>query len=162
MSFYIFIVSSVALFYQNYISGKDRLPPSVETMEETPRSHTGDSLLNYFLTMYIDGVEISWLSEVNTRNTLLDAMRGKLLVDTAIFSRHYVLCGLFLEHLCGYWKLQRFSGGTPKGTITEWNSLRVAQSYCSYSSLQEPQCSSGNSQFESNQEGTCWVYVEYK
>ena len=59
------------------IIGKDRLPPSVETMEEKPASHTGDTLLNYFLTMYADGLEISWSPGVNDRETLLEAMRGK-------------------------------------------------------------------------------------
>ena len=54
------------------------MPPSVENMEEIPKPHTGDSLLNYFMTMYMDGIEISWGAEVHTEESLLEAMKGML------------------------------------------------------------------------------------
>ena len=57
--------------------GQDRMPPSVETMDQKKTSHTGDTLLDYFLTMYLDGKEISWYSEVNNRGILMEALKGK-------------------------------------------------------------------------------------
>nr|XP_054771991.1 uncharacterized protein LOC129279955 [Lytechinus pictus] len=59
---------------------KSRLPPSVETMEDTPKLHTGDTLLGYFLTMYVDGMEITWSSAVNSRSLLFLAMQDYMLM----------------------------------------------------------------------------------
>ncbi|XP_072045274.1 uncharacterized protein [Amphiura filiformis] len=66
--------------YERAFGGKSRLPPSIETMEEAPKSHTGDTLLNYYMTMYMDGIEISWASGVNTRDTLLEVMKDFLVM----------------------------------------------------------------------------------
>lgn len=59
---------------------KSRLPPSVETMEDFPKLHTGDALLGYFLTMYVDGMEITWSSAVNSRSLLFQAMQDYMLM----------------------------------------------------------------------------------
>ncbi|XP_038057573.1 uncharacterized protein LOC119729126 isoform X2 [Patiria miniata] len=64
--------------FEEEFKGKDRMPPSVESMEEKKKSHTGDALLDYYLTMYIDGKEITWYSEVNNRGILMEAMKDYL------------------------------------------------------------------------------------
>ncbi|KAJ8032789.1 hypothetical protein HOLleu_22840 [Holothuria leucospilota] len=59
---------------------KDLMPPSVENMEETKRIHTIDSPLQYFLTMYTDGLEITWSSDVTTKESLLNALKDYMLM----------------------------------------------------------------------------------
>ncbi|XP_033644618.1 uncharacterized protein LOC117304337 [Asterias rubens] len=61
--------------FEKEFRGQDRMPPSVETMDQKKTSHTGDPLLDYFLTMYLDGKEISWYSEVNNRGILMEALK---------------------------------------------------------------------------------------
>ncbi|XP_022091498.1 uncharacterized protein LOC110979757 [Acanthaster planci] len=64
--------------FEEEFKGKDRMPPSIESMEEKKKSHTGDALLDYYLTMYIDGKEITWYSEVNNRDKLMEVMKDYL------------------------------------------------------------------------------------
>ncbi|XP_071509665.1 uncharacterized protein [Diadema antillarum] len=66
--------------FEKEFRDKSRLPPCVETMEETPRFHTGDPLLSYFLSMYVDGMEVTWSSDVNSKSSLFQALQDYMLM----------------------------------------------------------------------------------
>ncbi|XP_033108641.1 uncharacterized protein LOC117110141 isoform X2 [Anneissia japonica] len=54
--------------------GKERMPPTIENLDRAPVSHTADFLLDYFLTMNVDGTQITWLRNTNTRGLLQQAL----------------------------------------------------------------------------------------
>ncbi|XP_071952386.1 uncharacterized protein [Antedon mediterranea] len=60
--------------------GKERMPPTIENMDEEPVSHTAEFLLEYYLTKKTDGIEITWLKNNNTRKLLLQVLDDHLLM----------------------------------------------------------------------------------